>query len=526
MNLVSNAIKFTESGSVTMAISVSDPGQDRVSLAFSVADTGMGISPEDQQKLFTHYTQGAIDVARLHGGTGLGLVICRQLVQIMGGEIELESEPGRGSTFGFVVSLPIDHETRPEDLRAGPGGLKLIEPERHAVPLRILQIEDNETNRDVVERILAHHNHQVISVQHGQEAIDLIENGEHHFDAILTDRHMPVMDGLAATRRIRKMGSPYDSMPIIGITASVIDFELRQCLAAGMDAVLPKPVDAHQLLTVLLEYCKKQQPDRPRSNDLPILVVDDVATNLEVTRRQLQKLGIECEIYQESKKALEAAMARPFAAILVDISMPVLDGIEFTRRLRASEQNRGLHTPVIAVTGSARTENRRHYLASGLDDCLEKPVMLEQLKRVLEQWLDQWNGAQDSAASGAVDPAGHKEETKPIDLEMLAEILGTGDRSELDDILQLFAELFPSLLESLQGCFETQDRSALRDAAHAAKSAAASAAATKLRNLLENLEKSAAEGEWSSLSARMEAVHSEFQAVRDFCANPQFEQGP
>jgi CheY-like chemotaxis protein/HPt (histidine-containing phosphotransfer) domain-containing protein len=238
----------------------------------------------------------------------------------------------------------------------------------------------------------------------------------------------------------------------------------------------------------------------------------------------LKKLGIECEIYQESKKALEAAMARPFAAILVDISMPVLDGIEFTRRLRASEHNRGLHTPVIAVTGSASTENRQHYLASGLDDCLEKPVLLEQLKRVLEQWLDQSNSAQDSAYSEAVDPAGHKEENNPIDLEMLAEILGTDDRSELDEILQLFAKHFPPLLETLRACFETQDRSTLRDAAHAAKSAAASAAATNLRSLLENLEKSAADGEWSSLSAMMEAVDEEFKKVRGFCANPQFRQ--
>jgi len=218
-------------------------------------------------------------------------------------------------------------------------------------------------------------------------------------------------------------------------------------------------------------------------------------------------------------------MARPFAAILVDISMPVIDGIEFTRRLRASEHIRGLHTPVIAVTGSAGTKNRQHYLASGLDDCLEKPVMLDQLKRVLEQWLDQSDSAQVSTASGAVDPAGHKEEANPIDLEMLAEILGTDDRSELDEILQLFAEHFPPLLETLQACFETQDRLSLQDAAHAGKSAAASAAATSLRSLLENLEKSAADGEWSSLSAMMEAVDEEFQKVRDFCANPQFGLG-
>ena len=444
MNLVSNAIKFTESGSVTMKISVPDPGQDRVSLAFSVTDTGMGISAEEQQKLFTPYTQGAIEVARLHGGTGLGLVICRQLVQVMGGEIELESEPGQGSEFHFMVTLPIDHETRSEDLRAGPGGSQLIEPEMHTAPLRILQIEDNKTNRDVVERILAHHKHAVISVQNGQEAIDLIESGKHHFDAILTDRHMPVMDGLEATRRMRKMGSPYNSIPIIGITASVIEFELNQCLAAGMDAVLPKPVDDHQLLATLLEYCEKQKQARPCSTKLPILVVDDVATNLEVTRRQLKKLGIECEIYQESKKALEAALSRPFAAILVDISMPVLDGIEFTRRLRASEQNRGLHTPVIAVTGSASMENRQHYLANGLDDCLEKPVLLNRLERVLAQWLGQSNSAQISAASGAVDSAWHKEETNPIDLEMLAEILGTDDRSELGEILQSVRRAFPT----------------------------------------------------------------------------------
>ena len=525
MNLVSNAIKFTESGSVTMKISLPDRGQDRVSLASSVTDTGMGISAEEQQKLFTPYTQGAIEVARLHGGTGLGLVICRQLVQVMGGEIELESEPGQGSAFRFMVTLPIDHETRSEDLRAGPGGSQLIEPERHTAPLRILQIEDNKTNRDVVERILAHHKHAVISVQNGQEAIDLIESGEHHFDAILSDRHMPVMDGLEATRRIRKMGSPYNSIPIIGITASVIEFELNQCLAAGMDAVLPKPVDNHRLLATLLEYCEKQKQDRPCSTRLPILVVDDVATNLEVTRRQLQKLGIECEVYQESKKALKAAMARPFAAILVDISMPVLDGIEFTHRLRASEQNRGLHTPVIAVTGSASTENRRHYLASGLDDCLEKPVMLEQLKRVLEQWLDQSTGTQVSSTKAAFEQKGQNAETNPVDLDMLAEILGTDDRSELNEILQLFAAHFPPLLETLQACFEEQNRSALRDAAHAAKSAAASTAATNLRSLLENLEKSAVNGEWPSLSAMMKEVHAEFQKVRGFCANPQFGQG-
>jgi CheY-like chemotaxis protein len=322
------------------------------------------------------------------------------------------------------------------------------------------------------------------------------------------------------------MGSPYAGMPIIGITASVIEFELKQCLAAGMDVVLPKPVDANQLLATLLEHCEKQQQARPGRNNLPILVVDDVATNLEVTRRQLEKLGIKCELYQESKKALEAALARPFAAILVDISMPVIDGIEFTRRLRAAEQNHGLHTPVIAVTGSASTENRRHYLASGLDDCLEKPVMLEQLKRVLEQWPDKSNSAQVSAAKAGVEQTGQKEETNPVDLGMLAEILGTGEASELDEILQLFAAHFPPLLEPLQACLEEQNRSVLRDAAHAAKSAAGSAAATNLRSLLENLEKSAADGEWSSLSAMMEEVHAEFQRVRAFCASRPFGQSP
>jgi signal transduction histidine kinase/DNA-binding response OmpR family regulator len=301
LNLVSNAIKFTHAGSVSVGVELVKGDEKSVQVRFWVTDTGRGVSPDEQQKLFSPYAQGTAEVARLYGGTGLGLFICRQLVELMGGEIVLDSAVGKGSTFAFTIDLPVGEETK---LRPDP----VLPSELPRRGLRILQIEDNKTNREVVENILRRNGLQVVSVNQGLEALELIDASEQEFDAIISDRHMPVMDGIEATRRIRKKGPPFDTMPIIGITASVIEFELQECLSAGMDAVLPKPVDPSQLLSTLAALCAKNELHAHADDGvMRILVADDVEINLEVARKQLGQLGLSCDVFQDSVQALEAA---------------------------------------------------------------------------------------------------------------------------------------------------------------------------------------------------------------------------
>ncbi len=519
-NLVSNAVKFTTTGAINIRLSVRSTTDNIIQVEFVVADTGQGMTDEAQQKLFAPYTQGAIEIARLYGGTGLGLYICRQLVQLMNGEITVKSELGKGSSFSFTIPLQLDRETSLEDLhnKAQEGGFaENRQPSRF---LRVLQIEDNETNRDVVERILKQHGHDIISVVNGREAIELIENEQYHFDAIITDRHMPVMDGIEATRIIRKMASPYDSIPIIGITASVISDELKQCLDAGMNQVLAKPISVPRLLNVLAELTSQPIASTDKQDDGLVLVVDDVATNLDLARRQLKKLCIKSELYQSSQEALKAARTGTYSLILVDNSMPELDGIEFTRQLREYEITKEKRTPLIMVTGSATAKDRSKYFAIGMDGCLEKPVMLDALKAVLEKWLvlpdseaiTNLNGLQNSKT----DLDQLQSENPAIDLTMLGQIIGSQAKQDADEVLQLFIEYFPAMFQVLEDTIKQDNRPEVHDAAHAAKSAASSAAAMPLRALLQQLENESDSADKEQLKTLLDQVADAFEQAKIF----------
>ena len=253
LNLVSNALKFTDEGSVTVTADVVERSDNEVVVAFSVTDTGAGISPEARERLFSPYTQGAVEVARKYGGTGLGLVICRRLARLMGGEIQLESKLGEGSTFRLVVPLAIG-EGASVDIDTGRvSDAPATAPTR---PLEILLVEDNEINRRVAIGILGKHHHRVTVAVNGVEALERHEAGR--FDVILMDRHMPIMDGITATRRIRSMSSDRGTIPIIGVTAAANAEELDACLASVMNACVTKPIDPQALLAALAQVGGKR----------------------------------------------------------------------------------------------------------------------------------------------------------------------------------------------------------------------------------------------------------------------------
>ena len=247
-NLISNAMKFTENGSVEVRAST-DPGGAGV--RFEVEDTGLGISEEAQGRLFSKFMQADRSTSRKFGGTGLGLAICRELVCAMGGDIGVDSEEGRGSTFWFTLPLLLAAPAEPAVEEA---------PESVDQPLRILAAEDNATNRFVLKAILGQKELEAHFVENGREAVEAVEAAD--FDLILMDLHMPEMDGLSATQAIRALGGSKGSIPIVAVTAEAMPEQVRKCLAAGMDAHVPKPIRPDVLYGVMEEVLSRVPEQR------------------------------------------------------------------------------------------------------------------------------------------------------------------------------------------------------------------------------------------------------------------------
>lgn len=512
LNLISNAIKFTDEGSVTVKGEVTTKKEDGVVIAFFVSDTGQGISDDAQEKLFAEYTQASMEVARKHGGTGLGLSISRRLIALMGGEISIVSAPGKGSTFSFVTRFDIadDAETIHFLESARSSEAKLEEASKRARlstrSLKILQVEDNKTNRDVAEKILTKAGHRVTNVENGLEALEVIETGG--FDVLLMDRDMPIMDGIEATKRIRAMTGPLASIPIVGITASAIQEQLDDCINAGMNVCLTKPVDARKLHETLEQYADKTPGGAPvilPELSLTVLVIDDTEINRTVAAKQLVKLGCRADLAGSGAEGLKMAEDKDYDLILADISMPEMDGLEFTRLFRQSQPDGGPQIPVIAMTGHKTPEDRAKFLDAGMDGVLTKPVAIDNLSAELEKWLTGNEQQQEN-------------ESPAIDLKQLSEILGEDDEGELFEMLGFFTDQFPGLLASLEGAVNEKDAKAVRDRAHAAKSAASSASAVPLAKMLEGLEKSAKDQDWDDIIGQTTAIYSEYGRVEVFCA--------
>lgn len=524
MNLISNAIKFTAEGRVEVALHPVAPADGGArQFEFSVSDTGNGIAPEVQRKLFSPFTQGATDVARKYGGTGLGLAICRRLAELMDSEITLASAPGRGSRFAFRLALPVLDDVPAEALRASLGGLAgtADAPARPARSLSVLQVEDNETNRLVVEKLLRSAGHRVQSVPDGARALAALD-ADPDIDLLIIDRHMPVMDGIEATRRIRALPAPLNRIPILGMTAGALDHELAACLEAGMDTVLTKPFDQQKLFHTLAQLTDDAgstagtaQADTARDRR-PVLVVDDVAVNLNVARKQLESLGIACETCDSADEALIRMKSGGYAAVLLDREMPDLDGLELTRRLRTWEDEQAVEAPlpVIGMSGHIEKSERDACLAAGMNGYLTKPVAIEDLQAAVSGL----GLASDGFSHSRSDPSPVVQTAPdagppPIDLASLARTLGTDDPETLREILDLFVEMFPPLLDELERAVTARDASALHATAHAAKGAAANAAAGPLAALLDRL---AGNGEWEERAQWAEQACNEFVRIREF----------
>jgi signal transduction histidine kinase/CheY-like chemotaxis protein len=387
-NLVGNATKFTTQGEIIVRVGVEKELDSLTSIHFSVTDTGMGIPVDKQQSIFEAFTQADNSTTRKYGGTGLGLAISSRLVNLMGGRIWLESEPGRGSAFHFNIPFQVRRDAlsqvRPVALEALRG-------------LAVLVVDDNATNRHVLEQLLDDWHMKPTLAADGREALRIIEGEKARgsaFPLVLLDALMPEMDGFEVAERIRQ--DPTAASSIIMLTSAGVRGDAARCQEMGIKAYLPKPIQRSDLCEALLTVLDRSgqsstsQPVvtihslRQRRKQLSILLAEDNPVNQKLAVRLLEKRGHRVVLAETGRQALEALEKQSFDLVLMDIQMPEMDGLEATVKIRESEKATGRHVHIVAMTAHAMLGDRELCLSAGMDGYVTKPLHVEELFAVIE----------------------------------------------------------------------------------------------------------------------------------------------
>jgi signal transduction histidine kinase/DNA-binding response OmpR family regulator len=388
VNLVGNAVKFTDRGEIVVTVQVDEQTPDAVALHFEVADTGIGIAAEKHAAIFEAFAQADGSTTRRFGGTGLGLAISAQLVELMGGRIWLESEPGTGSRFHFTTRFGIGSVAAARVLPAQP---------IHLRGLRVLVVDDNGTNRRILQDILTYWQMQPTTVSAGALALAELRRGVaagQPFDLVLLDAMMPELDGFAVAECIRT--APETArLPVLMLTSSGQLGETARCRTLGVDGYLIKPIKQSDLLDAILtalgnrsaevEPVPLRAADATAMRPLRVLLAEDNLVNQKLVTRMLEPHGHVVEVAANGRAALEALERAAFDLVLMDVQMPEMDGFEATAAIRAAERSSGAHLPIIAMTAHAMKGDRERCLAAGMDAYLAKPVERRELLEVLAQ---------------------------------------------------------------------------------------------------------------------------------------------
>ena len=391
INLIGNAVKFTERGEIVLGVDSQPPeAGEAVELRFTVRDTGIGITPEMQARIFQAFAQADGSTTRRHGGTGLGLTISQRLVEMMGGRLQVTSKTGKGSTFQFTAIVgagrdpacsPLDHEV----LRGVP----------------VLVVDDNATNRRILAETLSRWGMRPILAGSGTAALDLLGPSASAVPLIVTDVHMPDMDGFELAARIKLRGS---TALIVMLTSGSHADDVARCRKLSIDAYLTKPVAQSELRAAIVRVLASASsqssanlpatgttpPDRalrPDAQDsLRILLAEDNIVNQKFARRVLEKDGHIVVVAGNGREALDAIEREPFHLVLMDVQMPLMDGLEAATAIRARERFSGTRLPIIAMTAHAMNGDRERCLTAGMDDYLAKPIRTRELREAIDRF--------------------------------------------------------------------------------------------------------------------------------------------
>lgn len=389
LNLVGNAIKFTDCGEVVLRVDADPPDKDGVTLHCAISDTGIGIPLDKQRLIFEPFSQADTSTTRKYGGTGLGLTISIRLIEMMGGRIWLESEEGKGTTFHFTARLGHATAPAPPSVIADPAVLDNV---------RVLVVDDNATNRQILETTLKYWRMDASSASGGDEALRLIREAKSEdapFGLMIVDCHMPGTDGFMLVQQVNRLPELED-LVILMLTSGGQHGDAARCKALGIAAYLIKPVLQSDLLETVLNLLGSRgggvssapvklertlQETRPR---LHILLTEDNAVNQRLALRLLEKEGHTIVVADDGEKALRACGESTFDLILMDVQMPVMDGLEATAAIRKTEQITGQHVPIIAMTAHAMAGDRMRFLEAGMDGYVSKPIRLQELLQAIE----------------------------------------------------------------------------------------------------------------------------------------------
>jgi CheY-like chemotaxis protein/HPt (histidine-containing phosphotransfer) domain-containing protein/anti-sigma regulatory factor (Ser/Thr protein kinase) len=491
INLVSNAIKFTEEGEVTVRVRGELTGE-RTVFELQVVDTGVGMSAEEQAKVFTPFWQADTSYTRQKSGTGLGLAIASRLVSMMDSKLELSSEPGRGTRFSFRVAL--EPVTLPASTAAP----------RKLPPLRVLVVDDNETNRLIVSEQLKAWGLTSTVAEGGARALVLWHEAQRAgkpFQLVLLDGHMPEMSGFDVAMRLRAL----DPGPLKVVMLTSIDAGDELAQQARLDDWLTKPVRQSQLFDCVARlFSTGARPRRARITAAPprrrgrVLLVEDNEVNQAVATEMLSELGIDVAIAFNGAEAVEAVRREPFELVFMDCQMPVLDGYEATAQIRHLEGN-ARHTIIVALTAHAMGGDREVALAAGMDDYLVKPVTVDALIATLDRWLDRHDD--EPAAEPAVAPRAAPDPGP----ELLDPAVGRKRK-----FVEMFLELAPRDIANIRAA---GDSGALRDGAHRLKGSAFALGLRQLARTCEELERLGRDGDFAAAPTVVTRLGNEFEAT-------------
>jgi PAS domain S-box-containing protein len=517
VNILGNAVKFTDAGEVTLRVDTVHEQADSIVARFEVTDTGIGIDPKDLGHLFERFSQADASTTRRFGGTGLGLAICKQLVELMGGEIGVNSEEGKGSTFWFVLTF------RKSAAHAVP-------PQKALNDVHVLVVDDRRINRRVLEQNLRAWGARTECFEGGAEAfaamVDAAGRGD-PFRVALLDHQMPDMDGIEVATRVR-LSPELRQTGLILLTSAFPPGDTKMARETAIDAFLAKPVRMAHLydcMATLLQQADQVKrapmimqsalPEAPAEGRLRVLVVEDNLLNQRVVVRMLEKMGHVVDVANNGVVAVACVARRRYDAVLMDCQMPVMDGFEASREIRREQQGTDRHTPIIAITASAMTNDQTKCLEAGMDAYLRKPVMADDLATVVERWT----GLRTRAHLAPLSVLS----SRVLDTSCIAGLrqLGAG---EFGKLAHLFLSDGAARVTALHAAAADGDGSAMAKLAHSFKGSAATFGATVLARRCDELQVLASSGDLVDSARLIDSVAAGFivasEALREELLTP------
>jgi two-component system, sensor histidine kinase and response regulator len=521
LNLVGNAIKFTEQGEVVLSVQLLTHVGNELELHFTVSDTGIGISAEKQSEIFDAFKQADGSMTRKYGGTGLGLTISSRLVELMGGRIWVESELGEGSRFHFTTNFKLQTSATRTVVPRDPATLR---------DMRVLVVDDNATNRQILVKMLNSWGMVPTVSESGAKAMVTLTESKgigRTYSLILLDAQMPEMDGFALAEYIKRHPS-FRSATIMMLSSAGQRGDAMRCRELGVAAYLTKPIRQTELMDAILSALgtRARTETRPAlvtrrtlhesQNRLRVLLAEDNAVNQLVALRLLERFGHAVTLAANGKKALEALEKDRYDVVLMDVQMPEMNGWEATRAIREKERVAGGRIPIIAMTAHAMKGDDERCYAAGMDDYLTKPIRTEELMAVLEKV-----GARKLAREVRMDSETSGKNGQSLDMAAALDRLG-GDRELYYELVDVFKTEYPGIEAEMRHAIEGSDARALERSAHTLKGSSANLGAVGVSDTSLELEKMARSGDlqgvgeqFKHLQQEVERLYSELEALRE-----------